>query len=121
MSAISDSSLLPLLLLFALGVRVLVALDRLGEALDPSQTRVPSGTHVGKLRDGAGELGLIDAELLLATGRGRAHQADAVEDDEVLRHRLTRHWQACAQSCRGPASFGQEQVEYTSADRVADS
>jgi hypothetical protein len=107
-------------LVAGLVVGVLGELDRLRDALDAPEAGVPGRADVGELGDGPSELGLIDPEMLLAAGDGGVNQADPVEDDEVLRHRLTGHRQVLAQAGRSPAALAQQQVEHAAPGRVAD-
>ena len=96
------------------------ALDRLGDPLDPLQPGVPGGADRGQLRDGSGELGVVDAVALLPARRGRPHHRHPVEDVEMLRHRLPGDRQLLAQRGGGAVAVGEQQVEDPSPGRVAD-
>src|SRR5579859_1321079 len=102
------------------GSALLAALDCFGDALDAAQAGVPGGADRRQLRDGAGELSLVDFVEAFAPGRRGVDQADPVEHAEMLRDRLARDRQALAECRRGAAAVGQQQVEHLAPDGVAD-
>ena len=118
--AVLDVGHVVLLRVASFGVSLLLAFDRLGDALDAAQPAVPGGADRGELRDGPGELGVVDLVAPLAPAGAPCTRPDAVEHAEVLGHGLAGDRQLLAERGGGAVAVGEQEVEHPAPGRVAD-
>jgi hypothetical protein len=97
-----------------------LALDRLGDPLDPSKSGVPRCPDGVQLGDCAGELRLVHLVALLSAHRSSVDKTGLVKDAEVFGHRLAADRELLSERRRGASTVDKQQVEHSAPHRVSD-